>query len=161
MHNLWLMLRGGWYRYGYTVVSFGTPISMRLYAKRHNIDFRNPEKKARIEKVQVLAQDLMQAVGRTIPVAPVSLVASVFVEDPDKTFSKREIKARVQSLISELEEHGALVYIPRSDHDYTIEVGLRMLILRHLVLEKNDRFRAAPGEINLLQYYVNAISHHI
>jgi glycerol-3-phosphate O-acyltransferase len=161
MHNLWLMLRGGWYRYGYTVVSFGTPISMRLYVKRYNVDFRNTDKKTRIEKVQLLAQDLMQAVGRTIPVAPVSLVASVFLEDPDKTFSKREIKARVQSLISELEEHGALVYIPRSDHDYTIEVGLRMLTLRHLVLEENDQFRAAPGEINLLQYYVNAIAHHI
>jgi len=161
MHNLWLMLRGGWYRYGYTVVSFGTPISMRLYVKRYNVDFRNTDKKTRIEKVQLLAQDLMQAVGRTIPVAPVSLVASVFLEDPDKTFSKGEIKARVQSLISELEEHGALVYIPRSDHDYTIEVGLRMLTLRHLVLEENDQFRAAPGEINLLHYYVNAIAHHI
>ena len=161
MHNLWLMLRGGWYRYGYTVVSFGTPISMRLYLKRYNVDFRDPDKKARIEKVQLLAQDLMQAVGKTIPVAPVSLVASVFVENPDKTFSEQEIKARVQSLIGELEEHGALVYIPRSDHDYTIEVGLRMLTLRHLVLEENDQFRAAPGEINLLHYYVNAIAHHI
>lgn len=161
MHNLWLMLRGGWYRYGYTVVSFGTPISMRLYAKRHNIDFRNPDKKARIEKVQLLAQDLMKAVGRTIPVAPVSLVASVFVESPDKTFSEQEIKARVQSLISKLEEKGALVYIPRSDQDYTVEVGLRMLTLRYLVQEENDRFRAAPGEINLLQYYANAIAPHI
>jgi glycerol-3-phosphate O-acyltransferase len=161
MHNLWLMLRGGWYRYGYTVVCFGTPVSMRLYAKRHNIDFRNPDKKARIEKVQLLAQDLMKAVGKTIPVAPVSLVASVFVESPNKTFSEQEIKARVQSLINELEEKGALVYIPRSDQDYTVEVGLRMLTLRHLVQEENDRFRAAPGEINLLQYYVNAISPHI
>ncbi|UCC39674.1 MAG: 1-acyl-sn-glycerol-3-phosphate acyltransferase [Candidatus Aminicenantes bacterium] len=161
IHNLWLMLRGGWYRYGYTVVSFGTPVSMRLYAKRHNIDFRNPDKKARIENVQLLAQDLMQAVGRTIPVTPVSLVSSVFVENPDKTFSEQEIKARVQSLISEFEEKGALVYIPRSDQDYTVEVGLRMLTLRHLVLEENDQFRAAPEEIKLLQYYVSAISHHI
>lgn len=161
VHNLWLMLRGGWYRYGYAVVSFGTPISMRLYGQRNMIDFRNPDKKARIEKVQLLAQSLMQAVGRTIPVAPVSLVASVFMENPDKTFSKQEIKARAESLISELEENGALVYVPRSDHDYMIEVGLRMLILRHLVQEESDRFRTAPGEINLLQYYVNAIAHHI
>ncbi|NIO20006.1 MAG: hypothetical protein GTN76_04505, partial [Candidatus Aenigmarchaeota archaeon] len=161
MRNLWLMLRGAWHRYGYTVVSFGTPISMRLYVKRHNIDFREPDKKARREKVQLLAQDLMQAVARTIPVAPVSLVASVFVENPDKIFSAREIKARAKSLISKLEENGALVYIPRSDQDYTVEVGLRMLTLRHLVLEENDKFRAAPGEINLLQYYVNSISHYI
>jgi hypothetical protein len=36
-----------------------------------------------------------------------------------------------------------------------------MLILRHLVQEENDQFRVASGEINLLQYYVNAIAHHI
>jgi glycerol-3-phosphate O-acyltransferase len=83
------------------------------------------------------------------------------VENPDKTFSKQEIKACVQSLISELEEHGALVYIPRSDNDYTIEVGLRTLTLRHLVLEENDLFRASPGEIKVLHYYTNAIAHHI
>jgi len=161
VHNLWLMLRGGWYRYGYAVVNFGTPISMRLYGKRYNVDFRNPDKKARMEKVKLLAQDLMLAVGRTIPAAPVSLVASVFVENPDKTFSKQEIKACVQSLISEIEEHGARVYIPRSDHDYTIEVGLRMLTLRHLVLKENGLFRAAPGEIKILHYYANAIVQHI
>jgi len=161
VHNLWLMLRGGWYRYGYTVVNFGTPVSMRLYAKRHNVDFRSRDKKARIEKVQRLAQDLMQAVGRVIPVAPVSLVASVFVENPDKNFSELEIKTRIQSLIGELEEHGARVYIPRSDHDYALEVGLRMLTLRHLVLAENNLFRAAPGEIKVLHYYANTIAHYI
>jgi len=161
VHNFWLMLRGGWYRYGYTVVNFGTPVSMRTYGKRHNVDFRSTDKKARIEKVQHLAQDLMQAVGRTIPVAPVSLVASVFVENPDKNFSESEIKARVKSLIGEIEEHGARVYIPRSDLDYTIEVGLRMLTLRHIVLAENNLFRAAPEEVQALRYYANAIAHHI
>lgn len=161
MRNLWLMLRGGWYRYGYAVVNFGTPISMRLYMKMNNIDFRNLDKKARIEKVQLLAQDLMHTVGRVIPVVPVSLISYVFVESPDRTFSELEIKARVQSLIGELEGHGDRVYIPRSDRDYAIEVGLRMLILRHLVLEEDNLFRAAPEEIKILQYYANAIMHHV
>ncbi len=161
VHNLWLILRGSWYRYGYVVINFGTPISMRLYGKRCNVDFRNPDKKARMKNVQLLAQDLMLAVGRTIPIAPVSLVASVFVENPDKTFSKQEIKACVQSLISELEEYGAHVYIPRNDHDYTIEVGLRMLTLRHFVIEESNLFRASPGEIKVLHFYANAIAHHV
>ena len=115
----------------------------------------------RIGKVQLMAQDLMQAVGRVIPVVPVSLISYVFVENPDRTFSELEIKARVQSLIGELEGHGAHVYIPRSDRDYAIEVGLRMLILRHLVLEEDNLFRAAPEEIKILQYYANAIMHHV
>ena len=111
--------------------------------------------------MQHLAHDLMQEVGKTIPVAPVSLVASVFVEEPDKNFSKSEIKARVASMIGELEERGARVYFPRSNRDYTIEVGLRMLTLRHFVLIEDNLFRAAPEEVLALRYYANAIAHHI
>jgi len=92
-------------------------------------------------------------------VVPVSLIAHVFTEDPDKNFSDLEIKARVQSLLDKLEKQGAHVYIPRSDRDYTINVGLRMLILRHLVVEENNLCRAAPGEMKLLSYYANSIIH--
>lgn len=161
IHNLWLMLRGGWYRFGYAIVNFGTPVSMRKYIKEHNTDFRNLDKKERIKKIQLLAQDLMCAVGQVIPVAPVSLIAYVFAENQGKSFSDLEIKARVQSLIDELERHGAQVYIPRSDRDYTIEVGLRMLTLRHIVLEEDQLFHAAPEENKVLLYYANAISHLI
>jgi len=159
MHNLWLMVRGHWYRFGYAVVNFGTPISMRKYLKTHKVDFRNFDKAARIEKVQLLAEDLMEAVSKVIPVVPVSLISYVFTEKPDITFSDLEIKARVQSLLDELEKLGAHVYIPRSDRDYTINVGLRMLTLRHLVVEENNLYRAVPGEIKLLDYYANSIIH--
>jgi len=161
IHNLWLMLRGRWHRFGYAVVNFGTPLSMREYVKKHKVDFKNMEKEVRIEKVKVLAQDLMHKIGNLIPVSPTSLIAYVFAENPEKTLSELEIKARVQSLISKLEEHGAHIYIPRSDWDYTIDVGLRMLTLRHLVTEENYLYRAASDEIKLLRYYANAIEHLI
>lgn len=160
-HNLWLMVRGGWYRFGYAVANFGTPISMKEYIKLHNADFRSSDKENRIDKVKLLAHDLMHEVGRLIPVLPVSLIAYVFSNDPDKTFSEREIKARVQNLIAELESRGAHVYFPRRDRDYTIDVGVRMLTLRHLVFEENNLFRAAPNELKLLRFYANSIEHHL
>ena len=70
-----------------------------------------------------------------------------------------ELKARVANLIEELEKSGAYVHIPRSDRDYAIDVGLRMLKLRHLVSEEEGSFRADPRELLLLQYYANAIAH--
>ncbi len=159
LHNFWLMMRGKWHRFGYAIVNFGTPISMRDYIENHKVEFRNTEKEERIEKVQELAQELMDKVSEVIPVAPVPLIASVFVEDPEKGFSDLEIKARVQSLIDKLEKQGARVYIPRSDRDYTIEVGLRMLTLRHIVLENDQLFYAAPDDMDVLQYYANSIDH--
>ena len=154
-----LRLRRGWYRYGYAVVNFGTPISMRMYTKEHSLNFTMLQKEQRIQKVEMLAQDLMAAVGRVVPVVPVPLIASVFLEDPNKSFSELEIKARVQCLIDKLEECCALVYIPRSDRDYAIEVGLRTLILRHIVIEEEDFYRSNPDELKILKYYANSIAH--
>ena len=36
---------------------------------------------------------------------------------------------------------------------------MRMLTLRHLVIETDDTYRANPKEFVLLQYYANAIVH--
>lgn len=154
-----LRLRRGWYRYGYAVVNFGTPISMRSYTKEHSLDFLKLDKEDRIQKVETLAQDLMSAVGRNVPVVPVALIASVFLEDPKKNLSELELKTRVKHKIDRLEDCCAAVYIPRSDHDYAIEVGLRTLILRHIVLEEDDLYQAAPKETKILQYYANSIAH--
>lgn len=159
LRNLRLKLRGGLYRFGYAVANFGTPISIKEYIKTHKIDFRRMEKTERIEKVKLLAQDLMREIAKVIPVAPVSLIASVFVENPDKAFSDLEIMARVQTLIGELEKHGAHAYIPRGDRTYAIRVGLRMLILRHLVLEEDSLYSAATDGIKLLHYYANSLIH--
>jgi glycerol-3-phosphate O-acyltransferase len=161
MHNLWLMLRGRWYRFGYAIVNFGTPVSLREYAKKHRVDFPKLGKEERIKKVQAMSEKLMEKVSAVIPVAPVPLIASVFVGNPEKGFSDLEIKARVQSLIDKLEKRGARVYIPRRERDYTIEVGLRMLTLRHIVLEDNQVYYAAPDEMDVLAYYANSISHFI
>jgi glycerol-3-phosphate O-acyltransferase len=70
-----------------------------------------------------------------------------------------EIKGRVSALIGDLERLGSYVHIPRADRDYAISVGLRMLTLRHLVIETDDTYRANPKELVLLQYYANAIVH--
>ena len=161
MHNLWLMLRGRWFRFGYAIVNFGTPVSMKEYTKKHKVDFSKAEKEERIKKVQGLARELMDKIEKVVPVAPVPLIAYVFAENPEKGFSDLEIKGRVQNLIEELEKQGARVYIPRSDRDYTIEVGLRMLILRHIVLENEQIYYAAPDDLEVLQYYANSIAHFI
>ncbi|MCK4557257.1 MAG: hypothetical protein KAU47_07040, partial [Candidatus Aminicenantes bacterium] len=129
------------------------------YTKKHKVDFLKMKKEERIKKVQELALELMGKIEKVVPVAPVPLIAYVFAEDPEKGFSDLEIKGRVQNLIEELEKQGVRVYIPRSDRDYTIEVGLRMLILRHIVLENEQLYYAAPDDLDVLQYYANSISH--
>ena len=70
-----------------------------------------------------------------------------------------EIKQRVSGLIAELEGRGSYVHIPRADRDYAISVGLRMLTLRHLVLEVDGTYRGNPKELIFLEHHANSIAH--
>ena len=154
-HNLGLMLRSEWHRFGYACVNFGTPISMR----ERGLDYRALSDEARRAAVARLGAELMQAVGRIVPVLPVPLMASVFVEHPGRAFSALELKGEVGGMLARLEAAGARVYIPRADLDYALTVGLRMLRLRRLVDESEGLFRARQEELPLLSYYANSISH--
>ncbi len=159
LHNLWLMVRGSWYRYGYACVNFGRPVSMRDYVARNGVDFRELDDDARHRAVTAVGAMLMDAIRDVIPVLPVSLVATVFVRAAPQTgFADIDLKTKAYELARQLEAAGAHVYVPRSDLDYAIGVGLRMLTLRHIVVEREGSFFASEDERVLLEYYANAIA---
>jgi glycerol-3-phosphate O-acyltransferase len=157
--NLLLMVRSRWHRFGYACVNFGTPVSMRAWCAEQGVDFRRLDRDDRQESVAELGASLMAEVGRVIPVLPVSLVATVFIRDPKAQLSELEIKGCVADLVDEVEAGGGRVYVPRRDMDYAVTVGLRMLTMRHLVLEADGLFAANPRELPVLRYYANSIAH--
>ena len=158
-HNASLMLHSEWHRFGYACVNFGTPISMREYCRVRGIDFQALSGEERRAAMAHLGRELMDAVGRIVPVLPVPLMASIFVAQPQRAWSALELKAEVGRLLARLEAAGAHVYIPRGDLDYALTVGLRMLRLRRLVDESDGLFRAREAELPLLAYYANSIAH--
>jgi len=155
--HLWLMATGRWYRFGYACVNFGRPISMRDYVARHGLDFRQLGDEARHREIERVAANIMEAIARIIPVLPTSLVATVFLRSGDAGLSELELKSSAYDLIQRLEQSNAHLYIPRGDLDYAIGVGLRMLLLRRVVVEEEGVYRTVPGEQALLAYYANAI----
>ena len=159
LHNLGLVIRSEWHRFGYACVNFGSPISMRAYCASRGLDFNRLSGEERRQAMSYLGRDLMDAVGRVVPVVPVALMATIFARNPERAFSELELKAEVAPLLRRLEAAGAHVYVPRGDLDYALTVGLRMLRLRRLVLEADGLFRAAMGELPLLRYYANSIAH--
>ena len=150
------MATGRWYRFGYACVNFGAPISARAWAATHPVSDDDGWHK----NVAALGQRLMTEVGNVVPVLPVSLIATVFAERADQAISELEIKVAAYALKTKLEEQGTQVYVPRSDADYALSVGLRMLTLRHLVEEKDGLFSVKPGELPMLRYYANSIAHY-
>jgi len=151
LHNLGLVVRSEWHRFGYACVNFGTPISMRSYG----VDFQKLSGEERRIAVAGLGRSLMEAVGRVVPVVPVALIAHAFLGS--RALTELDLKAETRRLLQQLE--GAHVYIPRRDLDYALTVGLRMLRLRHLVEERDGVFSAREEELPLLRYYANSIAH--
>ena len=161
LHNLLLVLRSEWRRFGYACVNFGSPISMREYCRAQGVDFQRLSGEERRQAMARLGRELMQAVGRVVPVVPVALMATVFGRDSGRALSELELKSEVERLLERLEAGGARVYVPRGDLDYALTVGLRMLRLRHMVEEKDGLYTAAAAELPLLRYYANSIAHLI
>src|SRR5512135_3486503 len=157
--NLVLMLKSEWHRFGYACVNFGAPVSMRSYCRARGIDFATLAADARRAAVAALGEELMQAVGRVVPVLPVPLIATVFARHPESALSELEIKAEAELLIEALARNNAQLFVPRRDLDYALHVGLRMLTLRRLVDESGGLYRARPHEARLLAYYASSIAH--
>jgi len=158
-HQAGLRLRSDWHRFGYACVNFGTPLSMREYLQSEHFDFRKLDRDQRQERLAKLGAELMRRVGTLVPVLPVPLVALVFERNPGRALSELELKSEVEALIERLEAAGAHIYIPRRDRDYAITAGLRMMLLRHMVQERDGLYAADPAEAALLAYYANSIAH--
>ena len=157
--SLILKLRSRWFKYGYACVSFGHAVSLREYLAERGQDFRLLQGDAQRKAISDLSHHLMDAVGHVVPVLPVSLVATVLLEDPSHEYAPFELKARVFEVMRQIEQAGGFVHVPRADREYAVEVGIRMLALRKLVHIHGDHVRANPDEEVILRYYANAIVH--
>lgn len=152
-------LRGRSYRNGYACVNFGAPLSMRERARGSGLDFRQLDEPTRHAAVAEVGEALMARIGEIVPVLPVPLVATVLLRQPQSGLSELDLKVQLNELIHGIESLGAHVYVPRADQDYAFNVGLRMLTLRHMVIEEDGLYRVHPDELYALQYYANSIAH--
>jgi len=90
---------------------------------------------------------------------PAALVASVFVEAGECWPDDLEWKSRANALMSQFEARGASLYIPRDSRSYALESGLRMLTLRHLLVQDGSRYRANANDLAVLKFYASSIEH--
>ena len=156
----WRRLQGKLYKNGHACVSFGNPISLGEWMIENKITLDKATDKQRSKIIEKLGGSLIKQVGDVIPIMPVALVATVFKKAKNKSLSELDLKSRVFKLISSYEKRGYHVHIPREDHDYAVGTGLRMLTLRHIIIEENNgTFRSNPDETVILDYYANSIAH--
>jgi glycerol-3-phosphate O-acyltransferase len=158
--SLLLMVFSRWRRYGYACVNFGDPLSVKAYCRDRNLNFSILERPERFQEVQKLSQELMQGIADVVPILPVSLVSTVFMEDMVTEMDILEIEARSNRLIKKLKEKGApILESSRSKRAHAIADAVDIMLMRRMVSRNGDRFKVIPEEKTLLAYYANAIGH--
>ncbi|MFU8865372.1 MAG: 1-acyl-sn-glycerol-3-phosphate acyltransferase [Rhodobacterales bacterium] len=135
-----LRLKGKFHRFGYAAVSFGEPLSLNGFQG----------------DVPALASELMRRVAAEVPVLPVPLVAAAILK-ADAPLNRAELEAAAQNLVGDLPQ--AHLHMPRQDTGYLVEAGLRLLLQRHLVQERDGMLRLVPAQRSVVEYYAASIAH--
>ncbi len=156
--NIWQAILGRRYRYGYACVNFGKPLSLKEWMQSQENQSNSHEQ---LDDAKPLADTLMNRIGEITPILPVALVATICKKYTNKPFSELEMKSEVFELLNRLEAAGYRAYIPRSDTDYAVYVGVRMFTLRNVLIEQDGIFTVNKQELPLLHYYANSIQHLI
>ena len=158
--SLWLMVLSRWRRYGYACVNFGTPVSAASWCRQNGVDFSALDRRERFLEIEKLAGRLMDGIGQVVPVLPVSLVSTVFLQSADTPLSILQVETRANRLIKTLRTRGAPVFdVPQSTRAHTIARAVDTLNLRRLVAETSGKYRMVEKEGKVLQYYAGAIAH--
>ncbi|CAB1061531.1 Acyltransferase family protein associated with ethylmalonyl-CoA pathway [Olavius sp. associated proteobacterium Delta 1] len=159
LRSLILMVMSRWQRFGYACVNFGPPISMRQYCRNLQIDFSGMERSPRFREVAKLADQLMAAIKKVIPILPISLVSTVIKNDNRRGLSASEVESQTNRLIEELRLQGAPLYFTTDSRVETTINALNMLTLRRLVTETDGLYKPVDAERDVLAYYANSIVH--
>lgn len=156
--NIARMLSGRWKRYGRAAVVVGDPVPLDGWFES-NPDLFELAKPERLARVQQLCDGIMDRIGGLIPVTPVPLVCAA-VQSLDRDFIPRQVLLdRMEEMRDALVElNGRVIRADRSI-DETLEVALRMLRMRRILLEQGGGFAVSPRNRELLTYYANSIAH--
>lgn len=158
--SLVLMILNRWRRYGYACVNFGTPLSAKAYCLDQGLNLSRLSRTDRFPEIEKLCHRLMSAISEVVPVLPVSLMSTVFLEAMGTELDILDIEERSNRLINELQARGAPVFeLSRSARAQDIVDAIDLMTLRRMVTASGDQFKAVSAEETIMRYYANTIAH--
>ena len=154
------MILSRWRRYGYACVNFGKPLSAKAYCLDQGLNFSRLPRTDRFPEIEKLCHRLMAAISEVVPILPVSLMSTVFLEAMDTELDILDIEERINRLINKLQACGAPVFeMSRSTRAHDIVDAIDLMMLRRIVTASGDQFKAVSSEEAIMRYYANTIDH--
>jgi len=139
-------------RYGYAIVTFGTPVIVDDFIAEHPDLMANAfdDRKAALT---ALAEKVMDEISSALPLTPVTLVARVFTQQESLTEAEM-----IAALDRERTAFADRVWLTRERNGAEIwNVARDILSIRHLVVEKDGLWSWNANEKMLRDYYANSL----
>ena len=147
-----------WRRYGRAAVTIGAPIPLApWYARQH--DLYEIPRHERLARVQMLSDGIMDRIGQLVPVTPVPLACAALQSLGSDVVPRARLVARMAELRDALVELNARVVRADRDMEDTLDLALRMLRMRHVVLPQGQSYVVLSRGRELVSYYANSIAH--
>lgn len=147
-----------WKRYGRAAVMIGAPVPLAPWYQNQPDLFTIPRPE-RLALVSELTDRIMERIGALIPVTPVPLVCAAIQSLGGELLPRERLLARIEDLRDELVELNARVVRADRDAADTLDLALKMLAMRHVVLVQSDHYVVLPHGRELVSYYANSIAH--
>ena len=160
--NIGRLVTGRWKRYGRAAVAIGIPVSVDTWMtalEARNIDLWALERDERLPLVQTFCDEVLERIGRIIPVTAVPLACAA-IQSFDSEFIRRDkLLARMEAMRDVLLELNSRVIRADRDIEETFDRAYRMLRLRRIVVRTGNGFVVLPRGRPLVTYYANSIVH--
>lgn len=158
MWNVGRMLTRRWKRYGRAAVVIGAPVALGPWFERE-ADLFQVSRPERLSRVQQLSDEVMDRIGRLIPVTPVPLACAA-IQSFDQDFIPRDrLLRRMEEMRDALVELNGRVVRADRDIEETFERAWRMLRMRRILARSGDGYAVLPRNRGLVSYYANSVAH--
>jgi len=147
-----------WKRYGRAAVTIGAPVPLAPWYEAQADLYALPRHE-RLARVQALTDEIMDRIGRLIPVTPVPLVCAAVQSLGGDVLARPRLIERIEELRDTLVELNAHVVRADRDAEATLDVALRMLRMRRVLFPEADHYVVLPRGRELVSYYANSIAH--
>lgn len=156
--NLGRLVARRWKRYGRAAVMIGAPVPLAPWFEERPELYELPRHE-RLAQVQLLTDGIMDRIGRLVPVTPVPLVCAAVQSMGGDVFPRERLVTRIGELRDALVELNARVIRADRDAAETLDVALRMLRMRRVLVADGDAFVVLPHGRELVSYYANSVAH--
>lgn len=156
--NTGRLLSRRWKRYGRAAVVVGKPVALEEWFDREPELFRLPRPE-RLAKVQQFSDEIMDRIGRLIPVTSVALACAAIQSFESDFITRSQLLDRMQEMRDALVELNSRVVRADRDIAETFERAWRMLRMRRVLVASGQGFAVLPRGRPLVSYYANSIAH--